>query len=413
MGDPIRGGVPNVNVPPAGLPDSTAAVQHVEEKHQEKVAAGQAQPKKDSYEPSMPSTVFGPSKPAVRPQDGRLSADVEFGKLPQDLQSKMSPELWIKLSHTQRNNVVQIYERLHAYGVWGNVTRVTGEAEKPAQVGNVRVAGATGSIAFELDDPAAFQKKLIDSGHFGKDGKIMNLFHQKQDSVREWGAEAGSLHISVGPGKKFDAHIDEFSPVGQPNAGHTTVDPAAAKKHGVHELLPSFLGGVVIDGNIVENREKGWHGAEGRITVGYEIRGPVPNKKDLTEPPAVDPAAKRALAQTSKPGAPEFPVPPGTDPADRPTRQVVAEVIAGRIREAARHGQHEIVLDDMPAYADPADRKQALALIEEIGNAVRRELIAERNALPADKRDRTPDPAAIVAVTVAFGPEHKTVSIAK
>ena len=65
-----------------------------------------------------PATTFDRSKSAVGDDDGRLSADVEYAKLPSALREKLSQTFWAGLETQQRRTLVETYTRLKRYGVW-------------------------------------------------------------------------------------------------------------------------------------------------------------------------------------------------------------------------------------------------------------------------------------------------------
>lgn len=406
MGDGpiIQAGIPRVNIPPANVPaPADAAQQHEAKKAQ--ATPPPTSPKQDSYEKANPSTVFEPSRPAVGPADaGRLSAKVEHEKLPQPLKEKITPELWRGLGDTQRKNLVNMYSRMEAHGIWGHVTKVTGTTEKPAQIGGAKIAGPTGSIGFEIKDPDKLIADLKRSKHFGVDNVVMNLFHRKSKSLREAGAETGSMHISVGPGKKFEAHIDEISSVRTPFQGHGVPDPRGSVQHIGRELIPSFTKGVTIDANLVENRS-GKHGAELKVGVGYEVRwgGVEKEKPNLRETPALDPAAKRVIEKLS--GGPDFPLPKGLGVEDI-SREAVAEHVVQQLRKAASTGQ-TLVRVELPAYDNPQDRQKALGIVQEMSKLARRELAAEHQQIRPDKRQQAGDPGRVVNIAVAFDGNQK------
>jgi hypothetical protein len=66
------------------IPSPAAAAKKYEEKQEEKPAVAE--------DDSLPATKFERSKSAVDEDDGRLSADVEYKKLPPALQAKLSQQ---------------------------------------------------------------------------------------------------------------------------------------------------------------------------------------------------------------------------------------------------------------------------------------------------------------------------------
>jgi len=198
--------------------------------------------------PSL-ATTFDRSKPAVGDDDGRLSAEVEYAKLPSALREKLSQTFWAGLETQQRRTLVETYTRLKRYGVWDYIKRVTGEKEHPEKHVKLfgfefETDGNSGGLTYEASDAEALVKKLKASGHFGEDGAFMGLMHPGQKSNREWANapdDPRGAHISTGKGNQVDAHIDKQAPVGKPVDGKTTVDPRQAYKHGTQELIPEAM----------------------------------------------------------------------------------------------------------------------------------------------------------------------------
>ncbi|MEO8080281.1 MAG: hypothetical protein ABI641_07115 [Caldimonas sp.] len=276
--------------------------------------------------------------------------------------------------------------------MWDYIKRVTGEKEHPEKHVKVfgfefETDGNSGGLTYEASDAEALVKKLKSSGHFGQDGAFMGLMHRGQKSNREWADTPGDpsgVHISTGRGGKVDAHIDKQAPVGKPVDGKTTVDPRQAYKHGTQELIPEALrkklGGLPIKltGSIEENK-KGWHGAEAKVGLEVELRGPVKKDKPNLRGPrnAADPAPEeiqtRIATRVSRTNA-RFPISVGTRPDEVPENAAFATVLAATVMEAARGGKTSVQLD-MAYYRDKqADQPAALKVIGEIGVIVRSEL---------------------------------------
>jgi hypothetical protein len=339
-----------------------------------------------------PATTFDRSKSAVGDDDGRLSADVEYAKLPSALREKLSQQFWAGLETQQRRTLVETYSRLKRYGVWDYIKRVTGEKEHPEKHVKLfgfefETDGNSGGLTYEASDAEALVKKLKASGHFGEDGAFMGLMHPGQKSNREWANDPDDprgAHVSTGKGNQVDAHIDKQAPVGKPVDGKTTVDPRQAYKHGTQELIPEAmrkkLGGVPIKptGSIEPNKD-GWHGGEAKIGVEIELRGPVKKKKPNLRGAqnAADPAPEEIQARIAKRVAhtnARFPISVGTRPDEVPENAAFATVLAATVMEAARGGKTSVQLD-MPYYQDKqADQPAALKVIGEIGVIVRSEL---------------------------------------
>jgi hypothetical protein len=360
-----------------------------------------------SKEQQSPSTTFDRSKTAVG-EAGRLSGKVEYDILPDDLKSKMNQQVWHNMDENQRNTTVETYRHLKDYGVWDEVKSVEGgkEAGTPnAKVGGkeFKVAGDTASVNFIAKDSDSFQKKLIATKHFGKDGDVMGSQHSGQKSNREWTAtDEKGLHVSIGKNNKFDVHIDKYSPVKEPVNGKTQVDLNRAKKHGVNELIPGKINkklggkGIIIDGTIEENR-KAPHGAEVKVGVKYEIHGPVKKKTNLpqTGPESANAAPQKMMENISNRvdrAHIHFPTPIGMNPDAMPDPQTVASRMAAEMIEAAKSGKTSIQMN-LPDYLNQhGDQIKALKYMEEIGKIVRSELLA------AD-----PKLGSVVGLTVTFG----------
>jgi hypothetical protein len=368
-----------------------------------------------SKEPQSPSTTSDRSKSAVG-EAGRLSGKVEYDKLPDDLKSKMNQVVWKNMDENQRNTTVETYRRLKDYGLWDEVKSVDGGKEPAtpnAKIGGkeFEVKGDTAAVNFTAKDGDSLQKKLIATRHFGKDGDIMGSQHSGQKSNREWTAtDEKGLHVSIGKNNKFDVHIDKHSPVKEPVNGKTQVDLGRAKKHGVNELIPGKINkklggkGIIIDGSIEENR-KGWHGAEVKVGVKYEIHGPVKKKTQLpkTGPESANPASEKMMEKITDRVSRahiHFPTPIGMNPDEMPDPQAIATRMAAEMLDAARNGRTSIQMN-VPEYLNQhGDQAKALKYMEEIGKIVRSELVA------AD-----PKLNSVVGLTVTFGAKTQRGSV--
>jgi hypothetical protein len=368
------------------------------------------------------ATKFAPSKSAVQQGDFELNPRVEYEKLPTDLKGKLNQQLWARMGKENRATLIETYNRLKNYGLWDQVKRVTGEKDQPEPHVKVKghefeVAGNSGGIAFEAYDGAELVKKLKGTGHFGEDGKIIGALHKGQRSMREWGDEK-SLHVSVGPGNAFDAHVDKVSPTNQPQAGNTKIDPVKGKNHHTTEVWPEKIRdkvkipGVIVEGNIVENKD-GWHGGELKVGVKVEWKGPaekqkvqLPHSKELTPNPAPQETMEKIAARLEKVKT-YFPTPIGSNPDWVPSHDAVAAQVAAQVLEAARNGKTSITID-LPQYqGQKGDQAKVLKAMEEIGQIVRSELIAAREALPEKDRAQLPDVNSVRGITVSFGEKNQ------
>ena len=364
----------------------------------------------------MPATQFGPSKSAVQEDDSRLSPDVEYEKLPEDLKSKLNQQFWGGLGSQQRWTLSETFRRMNAYGLWKEVKRILGEKDQPephTAFGGFefQVAGNSGGILYEANSGKGLVGKLKGTGHFGEDGSIIGALHKGQQSIREWSTGSMSLHISVGPGNQFDAHIDKVSPTKKPDGGKTRIDPVKGKEHQTTEVLPekirdvTGIPGVILEGSIDENKE-GWHGGELKVGVKVELHGPVEKKKvDLArmKPKSSSPVPKEIMEKIEnrvERTKSDFSVPIGFNPDEVPTRKAVASELAAEIMEAARNGKTSIQLN-LPQYLDKKDdQPAALETMREIGQIARHELGAKAEG--------------VQRLTVTFGSKKQggTVSIA-
>ncbi len=368
--------------------------------------------KRNTPPPSV--TNVGPNKQIVQQGDGRLSPDVEYEKLEDGLKAKLSHPLWGGLKKQQRWTLIETYRRMSAHGLWDQVKRVIGEKDQPephVAFGGFefQVAGNSGGIVFEAVSGDGLVNKLKGTSHFGEDGSVIGALHKGQRSMREWG-ESTSLHISVGPGNKFDAHIDKVSPTSKPVGGKTRIDPVKGKGHHTTEVWPekirdkTGIPGVIVEGTIDENKE-GWHGGELKVGVKIELRGPVEKKKvDIagTKPKSSNPVAKDVMEKIAKRVQRTknyFPISIGTAPDDVPLPEAVAAELAAEMMEAVRQGKTLIQLN-VPYYLDhQVDQPAALTMMREIGTIVRSEL--------------GPPAASVKGLTVTFGSkkQSRTVSL--
>lgn len=384
-------------------------------------AAAKVAGEPDSFErvsPTLPSLVFAPPRQRVLPADAVIARPTAaYDQLPADLQSKMGQTTWGNLEPRQRQNLVNIYNGLKEHGIWDQVKRVVGEKESPephAFGGHFEVAGNSGGIAFEAVDGEALIGKLKDTGFFGEDNKWIAMMHPGQRSLREGGTgNATSLHVSVGPGNSFDAHIDKFSPTRQPEKGATQLDPFGAIRHHAGEVWPellrNFLGvpglGVTVQPSSREGKEPV------TVGVGIELRGPArPGKLDPAfarfpapegQPPG-GPVLEKIAAQVAARGI-ALPVPNGLAAGEVPDARHLAESLAALVMEAAREGKGTIAID-LPQYANlPSHQDAVLGAVRQLGAIVHAEMTAARETLPADQRSQLPDFADVRHVQVTFG----------
>jgi hypothetical protein len=150
-----------------------------------------------------------------------ISVD-RFDKQPADLQRVLTqsfkdPAGWFgKLDPESRFALTSIFNRLCRYGVWTHVRHVlkvaAGEAAVLIADRVFRVPGRTPSVYFMSRAGDALIKALMATGRFCMAHGIGASQHRGQTTLREISG-SDSLHISIGPGDRFDAHIDSYSPV--------------------------------------------------------------------------------------------------------------------------------------------------------------------------------------------------------
>jgi hypothetical protein len=175
-----------------------------------------------------------------------------FDQQPADLQrvlakSSSDPATWFaKLDPQSRFALTAIFNRLCRYGVWQHVDRIlkTGPGEAPVLIADrvFQVPGRTPSVYFM----SLGGKKLIDAlmatGRFCMARGIGASQHPGQTTLREISG-SDSMHVSIGPGERFDVHIDRYSPVTEhPGSSFCSNRPSvAALTHIGRELVPEIV----------------------------------------------------------------------------------------------------------------------------------------------------------------------------
>jgi hypothetical protein len=161
-----------------------------------------------------------------------------YAEQPQALRSFVSKELWDGLPKGERLHLAGIYNTMQQYDLWQYVTKVNGVKEKPEAPtkvlgvpGEFHVHGSGGGFQFETSDHLKLYEGLM-KANFGTDGASEGLLHGGQTSTRESTsgqvthdvAAPNGLHVSIGPGNRFDAHIDQVSPTNGAQGGTTQMD---------------------------------------------------------------------------------------------------------------------------------------------------------------------------------------------
>jgi len=201
---------------------------------------------------------LGPSKKAVI--EG-AQATRPYAEQPEGMRKVMSEELWKSLTPVQRGSLANIYNTMEKNGLWQHVAAVNGVKDLPepdAHIagipGSFSVDGNSGGFNFTTHDADTLYQGLFSAG-FGQDVGIEGAAHPGQASMRESSsgqhtrdmAAPDGLHIAIGPGNHFDAHVDKVSPTNAAQAGHTDMDLHRGWVHHTTELYPEAVRGGVHD----------------------------------------------------------------------------------------------------------------------------------------------------------------------
>jgi hypothetical protein len=180
-----------------------------------------------------------------------ISGD-RFDAQPADLQRVLArsfkdPAGWFgRLDPESRFALTSIFNRMCGYGVWRHVRLVlkVGAGEAPVLIADrvFQVPGRTPSVYFMSLSRKVLIEALMATGRFCMAHGIGASQHPGQTTLREVSG-SDSLHISVGPGDKFDAHIDKYSPVTEhPGSSRCSNRPSvAALTHIGRELVPEWV----------------------------------------------------------------------------------------------------------------------------------------------------------------------------
>ena len=161
-----------------------------------------------------------------------------YAEQPQALRNFVSKEMWDGLTKFEKLHLAGIYNTMQQYDLWQYVTKVNGVKEKPEAPtkvlgvpGTFSVSGSSGGFQFETSDHLKLYEGLM-KANFGTDGASEGLLHGGQTSTRESTsgqvthdvAAPNGLHVSIGPGNRFDAHMDQVSPTNGAQGGATEMD---------------------------------------------------------------------------------------------------------------------------------------------------------------------------------------------
>lgn len=175
-----------------------------------------------------------------------------FDRQPADLQrvlkkSSKDPAGWLgKLDPESCSALAAIFNRMCRYKLWCHVDLilkiVPGEAPLRAAGHTFAVPGSTPSVYFLSPSGTALLQALLATGRFCIASGAGASLHPHQHTLREI-SDSDSLHISIGPGNHFDAHIDKYSPVPErPGSINCPNDlSVAALRHIGREVVPEIV----------------------------------------------------------------------------------------------------------------------------------------------------------------------------
>jgi hypothetical protein len=175
-----------------------------------------------------------------------------FEKQPPDLQRVLArsftdPAGWFaRLSADNRFALAAIFNRLCSFGLWCHVSSVLkiDDGEAPVLIADrvFNVPGRTPSVFFMSPSGDKLVDALMGTGRFCKAQGVGASQHPGQKTFREISG-SDSLHVSVGPGNRFDAHIDKFSPVTESSGSSlcSNSPTVAALTHIGRELVPEIV----------------------------------------------------------------------------------------------------------------------------------------------------------------------------
>jgi hypothetical protein len=158
------------------------------------------------------------------------------------------PEKWFGgLTDRQRSAFTALYNALSAKGLFRYAHTIhdldNGEPhfwgqEQEGNTVSLKVIGDTAGLNQRLGSPDA-------AGEVSLDSPFMAMMHKGQKSYRELTSGSG-LHISVGPGKYWDVHLDAHPPVkGQEQESDAELTNRFLL-HGLQELFPNMPRALLI-----------------------------------------------------------------------------------------------------------------------------------------------------------------------
>ncbi|HEV2667171.1 MAG TPA: hypothetical protein VG324_19780 [Blastocatellia bacterium] len=266
---------------------------------------------KETLEGVLAGRALGDSPSTIPTNCSAISAD-RFDKQPAELQrvlvkSFKDPAGWFgKLDPESRIALTSIFNRMCRYGLWPHVRLVLkiDAGEAPVLIADrvFNVPGRTPSVYFMSSAGQALIDALMATGRFCMARGVGASQHPGQTTLREISG-SDSLHISVGPGDRFDAHIDKFSPVTEhPGSSFCSNRPSvAALTHIGRELVPEWV-----------RKKTGIPGVQVFPEQTFPQPGPPPPRQEADIPPIVGVTWRGPRARTrprpSRDASPLLPV---------------------------------------------------------------------------------------------------------
>jgi len=372
-----------------------------------------------------PSKIGSPANTqvATRGNVEVAAARMRFEELPAKLRETLEKsfahpdQFWAGLGNTQRQTLATTFNRLDAMGLWKHVARIRGEHAQPEKpvAGKLKVAGNAGGIGFEAHDHKAFVDDLLKSGKFGVDPAIAAKLHPGQTSLREHNTTEGSLHIAVGPGNRFDTHVDKVGAVDAPDPKtrgavfnqprslehHVTeVWPEKIRKYtkipGVHVGIGPDLADVTRSRTPADDKTPGppklnKDDVLGSVNIKVQIGGDENRIRHTREKDTASldtEVMKRAVERGAAQLTPDELRRKGVKPADPQYSNAadpaaLASSIAGHVANAAREGRIMAEIQ-LPAYyhnLSAPERKAIAAAIGRMAKAIASELPANTESV--------------------------------
>jgi hypothetical protein len=269
-------------------------------------------------------------------------------------ETRPDPERWFRrLEPERRGALTAVYNRLCRFGLWEHVLAVVDviAGEPPLEILGAAfdVPGATPSVRFTSRGADALFDSLMRNPRFCRATGAGASQHPGQATFREV-SSSDSLHVSIGPGDSFDAHIDRNSPVSQPGPVCSNAPTPEALRHIGRELIPPLV--------------RGLHGPAGVEVFPEQLAKPGVLPEDTGPPLIVGVTARgpRRAEEKAPPKAAEAEEPATLDPkvAEQIAKAVAAQVGPDALASAkARSGQDSG--DPVGSYADPGEVALSLA----------------------------------------------------